>query len=439
MLYGISWRMNLGERLIDFFREGGVIGLDPARYLEEYRARVVAAQGDRQLTILVAEGDPARFLAALAIGFAAGARVVVASSRWRAHEWRQVDKKVLADIIFGNTPLASRSRQTSRKDLPTGPCLAIPTGGTSGQVRFAVHDEGTLGAAARGFHQWQQEAAVVCWSGLPFHHVSGLMPVVRAVLGNGRFAWTPGIGARREVVSGRINVISLVPTQLSRALDDPGAVGWLGKFSTILIGGAAIPAAIRRAARSAGLPLSPSYGMTETAAAVCALRPTDFLSGDDSSGSALPHGEVTAEGGGRHHPERLYIKSQSLFRGYWGDPVIQNPVWPSEDLGFLDAAGRVYVTGRIRPIINSGGEKIDPTEVERVLIESGLAKEAHVLGTPDSQWGECVTAIFVPGPLSDRSHIGKLLAPHKIPKRWLSVSRIPRNAQGKLDTSGLSL
>ena len=412
--------------------------MDPARHLEEYRARMRAFKGDRAPAMVIAENAPDRFLAALAVALAARARVVLASAQWRMHEWQEVREQVAADLIFGDSLLEARPVSADVKALSEGPCLAVPTGGTGGHVRFAVHNEATLGAAARGFHEWQHEESLCCWSGLPFYHVSGLMPVIRAALGKGKFVWSEKVGAVREALSGMVNVISLVPTQLARAVEEPGADRWLRQFSTILIGGASVSDELRQFSRSARLRLAPSYGMTETAAAVCAVRPDEFLCGDDSSGTALPHARVTLSDEESSEVARLRVESESLFLGYWGVPEIPQSPWPTDDRGFVDEGGRVYVIGRIRPSINTGGEKVDPAEVERALVESGIAKEALIIGIPDPEWGECVTAVYIPGRLKECEQLKTILTSHKIPKRWIAVSRLPLNAQGKLDTAELS-
>ena len=430
--------MNLGERLIEFFSTGGVVGLDPARHLEEYRVRLRAFKAGEAATVVIAEKAPDRFLAALAVAWVTRARVVLASAQWRTREWREVREQVAADIIFGDSHLNVRPVRGQAEPLREGPRLAVPTGGTGGHVRFAVHDDATLGAAARAFHEWQHEESLCCWSGLPFHHVSGLMPVVRAALGNGKFVWSGGAGVLPEAFPGMLNVISLVPTQLARAMGKSGANDWLKKLSTILVGGASVSDELRRFSRSARLPLSPSYGTTETAAAVCAVRPEEFLSGDDSSGTALPHARVTLFQKDPPEAAGLLVESKSLFLGYWGAPDLPPSPWPTGDRGFVDENGRVYVTGRIRPSINTGGEKVDPTEVERALVESGIAKEALIIGIPDTEWGECVTAVYVPGSLEERAQLEMILASHKIPKHWIAVSRLPLNDEGKLDSAELS-
>ncbi len=429
--------MNLGERLIEFYRQGGVVGLDPLRYLQEFSECVKGDADCATPTILIAEKDPARFLAALAVSLAIGARVVLANPGWRSLEWKQVDELVAADIRFGDISFPAASRPSDHGPIPAGCCLAIPTGGTGGKIRFAVHDGRSLEAAARGFLQWTESETACCWSDLPFYHVSGLMPLLRAVVGAGRFFWPPALGSR-AVVANRINVISLVPTQLARAMRDPRMVDWLRDFSHILVGGAAVADDLRQSARAANLPLSPSYGMTETAAAVCAVKPEDFLAGDDSSGSFLPHARVYAENGNLNRPAPLFIECESLFLGYWGTRKTPDSPWPTNDLGFLDRRSRLYVTGRIRTLINSGGEKIDPAEVESALIQSRIAKTAHVIGVPDPDWGERVTAYYVPGTVLERDRLKQFLAPHKIPKNWVSVPSIPLNAHGKPDLSQLS-
>lgn len=329
--------------------------------------------------------------------------------------------------------------------------LCIPTGGSSGAMKLARHDEHTIGAAVAGFVAHFGVARVNAIGLLPPWHVSGLMAWARCVWTGGEYravSWKEvESGENRPVfLPGSGRFISLVPTQLARLLPDPAAVDWLRTFTRVLLGGGPAWPALLAQARAKDLPLILSYGMTETAAMVCAQTPADFASGDASSGQALPHTSLRVEPDGR-----LALAGPSLFRGYWpNDRSTENRFWQTDDLGELDAEGRLFVRGRADALIISGGEKINPAEVESMLRELDQAHFADVivLGLPHDRWGQEVVAFYpriegrealAPEELSAklRAH----LAPAKQPKRYIAVPAAawPRDARGKVNRAALAL
>jgi O-succinylbenzoic acid--CoA ligase len=240
-------------------------------------------------------------------------------------------------------------------------------------------------------------------------------------------------------------VLSLVPTQLAKLLDTPGGLEWLRSFRCIFMGGAAMWPELRARARAERLPLAPCYGMTETAAQITTVRPGDFLGGVDGVGEALPHAaiEIVDESEAVVAPGiegRVRVRAGSLFHGYYpnaGEAALA--VFDTNDRGVIDASGRLTVLGRIDAIINTGGEKVDPLEVEAALRGLGAADVA-VIGVADVQWGESVVALLVDCPHDDEAlHVllRRTLAVQKVPKRFVRVDSLPRSAAGKLDRRAL--
>jgi O-succinylbenzoic acid--CoA ligase len=200
-------------------------------------------------------------------------------------------------------------RKRKRKEMSAGGgggrgWLCLSTGGTSGRVRFARHDEVSLGAAARGFCGHFGLGRVNAVDVLPAHHVSGFMARVRCAVSGGvhlPWAWKRlEAGELPGLPSGAAGgwVLSLVPTQLQRLLG--GADGarrarvadWLRRFEVVFLGGGPVWPALADAAAGEGLRVSLSYGMTEAGAMVAALRPGEFAGGARSCGAALPHARV---------------------------------------------------------------------------------------------------------------------------------------------------
>jgi O-succinylbenzoic acid--CoA ligase len=317
--------------------------------------------------------------------------------------------------------------------------LCIPTGGSSGTIKFARHDERTLGAAARGFSEYFGFTRVNAVDVLPPWHVSGLMARVRSHLSGGtHVAWDwrrLDAGERPELGQGDW-VLSLVPTQLQRLLESLAAVDWLRRFRVIFLGGGPVWKELADAAATARLPISLSYGMTETAAMVAALTPEEFLAGQRSSGRALPHARIslTAEG-------LIRIEGESVFRGYF-PRASESRRFVTEDLGMIETGGFLRVLGRRDAVIISGGEKVQPAEVEAALRATGEFGDVAVIGAPDLAWGERVIACFPaetkrPDMERVRASVRETLAAYKRPKDYVAITEWPRNAQGKLNRAEL--
>ncbi|MDX2244536.1 MAG: AMP-binding protein, partial [Leptolyngbyaceae cyanobacterium bins.302] len=210
---------------------------------------------------------------------------------------------------------------------------------------------------------------------------------------------------------------------------------------TILLGGAPAWKDLLEAARKHQLPIAPTYGMTETASQIATLKPEEFLQGRSSCGRVLPHARVTIrdEAGNplaANQVGRVAIAAKSLMLGYFPHASMQ-PEFLTEDLGFLDEAGYLHIVGRRDCTIITGGENVFPAEVEAAIRASGLVKDVYVLGTPDPDWGQAVTAVYVSAQDATREKLKAAIASHlcryKHPKHWVAVEELPRNAQGKVN------
>jgi o-succinylbenzoate---CoA ligase len=266
------------------------------------------------------------------------------------------------------------------------------------------------------------------------------MAWMRCALTGGEFlpwSWEELEAGRRPEFATGDWFLSLVPTQLQRLLAQPEAADWLRRFRAVFLGGGPPwPELLERAAE-AGVPLALSYGLTETAAMVAALRPQEFIAGGRSSGAVMPHVrlEVTAEG-------TLRIAGESVFRGYFPEWRLEREV-VTEDLGFLDEHGHVHVTRRRDDVIITGGKKVRAAEVEAALQATGQFADVVVVGVPDLQWGQAVVACYpADGKTPDFARVAQTLAgqlaAHAWPKRFEAVTDWPRNAQGKLNRAALA-
>lgn len=316
--------------------------------------------------------------------------------------------------------------------------LGVRTGGSGGGVKFARHDEGTFSAAVRGFCAHFGLARVNAVDVLPAHHVSGLMARVRCAATGGEhraWEWKRLEAGEVPALSGGADwVISLVPTQLQRLLASERAVAWLRQFAIVFVGGGPTWPELTEAAARAKLRISLSYGMTETAAMVAALRPEEFLASARSCGPALPHARVTVAADGV-----VSVMGESVFRGYlpgWSDAR----EFVTGDLGRLDEHGHLHLSGRRDAVIITGGKKVQPADVEAALRASGEFSDVAVIGAPDGEWGEIVVACYAlpaNGRAPNLARATASLAPHQRPKRFVVVEPWPRNAQGKVNRAEL--
>jgi O-succinylbenzoic acid--CoA ligase len=357
--------------------------------------------------------------------------------------------------------------------------IHIATGGTSGRIRFIAHTESTLAAAARAqaaiFNKHPNPAPsststppqLDAVSPLPPWHVSGWMPVVRALATGGRLILCDGhfnapqplplLSSSALARPAPFCMISLVPAQLYRLLERPDGPSWLRHFDCVLMGGAPMPTELLTRAHRERLPLGLGYGMTETAAFVALLSPEDFLS-DAFDPAAPPRGRVLSHAriqilapNGVPLPDgqagRVAIAAESLAPAH-GEPP--SPARPprllTQDEGILQN-GYLRILGRLDRFIITGGEKVDPRRVEAVLQQSPTVRAALVVGEPDPEWGQRVVALIeghhtpsaaVPEPSALSAFARAKLAPYCVPKRWLIVPRLPFDEKGKLDHNTLS-
>ena len=371
---------------------------------------------------LISESDPQKFRAAFADAVAGDADVFLGDPNWGTAEKAQVEDLLQSKI------------ENPKSKIRQG-WLCIPTGGSGGRLQFARHDQNTVAAAVNGFTEYFSLKRVNAVGVLPLHHVSGFMAWMRCVLTGGEyrhFSWKAleagDLPALPDLVDGW--VLSLVPTQLDRLLRNKAGVAWLARFRFVFLGGAPAWGDLLDRAAAAGIRLSPSYGMTETAAMVTALRPEDFLAGERSSGCVLPHLKVVTM-----PDDTIRVMGRSVYRGYY-------PAWheaetfETSDMGRIDERGGLVVLGRKDGVIISGGEKIQPAEVEAVLRgKAGLA-EVVVVGLPHAEWGQMVVAAYpaaIPADLAALQQLAAQLAPAKRPKHFLALESWPLTSAGKVN------
>jgi O-succinylbenzoic acid--CoA ligase len=334
---------------------------------------------------------------------------------------------------------------------PEHPAVLLPTSGTSGVPRLVVLSHRALIAAARASaaHLGVEDDRWLL--PLPLAHVGGLSIVVRCLVArrttvlfdpNGPLLdRLPALAA--ELTRHQITLLSLVPTVLDRLLE-PG-LGFRSPPSlrALLLGGAACSRRLLERAHAAGLPVLPSYGMTETCAQA-ATRPyaarfqaPSPVSELVSSGISLPGMQLRIREG------LIEVRGPQLFSGYAGEasPFTAHGWFPTRDRGVFTPEGEIVVTGRSDDVIVTGGENVDPLEVEAALVMIDGVRGACVFGAPDEIFGEVVTALLVidddvrtPRTLTAlKEALRERLAAFKLPRRLAIVPDLPLLPSGKID------
>ena len=260
---------------------------------------------------------------------------------------------------------------------------------------------------------------------LPLFHVGGLSILTRSVLAGSAAIVHERFDAdavAESLESGEATVVSLVGTMLRR-LEERGLSGAPG-LRAALVGGGPVPRDLLDWGRSIGLPLLLTYGMTETCSQIATAVPGDH----GGLVKPLPGVELkVAPGDGEILIRGPMVSRRALAADGW---------LHSGDRGSLDADGYLWVDGRIKDTIVTGGENVAAAEVEEALVAHPAVSDAAVVGRPDPEGGEAVTAfVVVSGEPSDESivaHCRERLAGYKLPRAIVRVEELPRTASGKL-------
>jgi len=307
--------------------------------------------------------------------------------------------------------------------------VVIATSGSTGEPKAVELSAAALTASAaaslRRIGAGPGERWLCC---LPTFHIAGIGVLVRSLIAGLEPVIVSAVSPEVLAESGCSHV-SLVPTQLRRLLDAGASPG---PVTSVLLGGAPAGDGLLAEARNSGWRIVTTYGMSET----CGGCVYDGVPLDDVAVRLGPAGEIQ-------------ISGPVLFSGYLGQPTLTASAlregwFHSTDLGWWRPDGGLGVRGRADDVIITGGEKVVPGDVEAALGTCDGVADVVVLGVPDPEWGEAVTAFVVAADPAEpldvagmRSRVRDAVSVYAAPKRVVVVPEFPLLPSGKPDKAAL--
>jgi long-chain acyl-CoA synthetase len=335
---------------------------------------------------------------------------------------------------------------------PDDTACILYTGGTTGLPKGVILTHENINTAILNVVRMERSAETdraLCF--LPFNHVFGQMHILNAtILSGGGLVLLPEFNMDRvfsAIKQHAVTKLYAVPTIYVRFLQVQGLKEKLCKVRYCFSAAASMASEMVNQWREiTSLNIHEAYGMTETASMVTfnhydhhVVGSVGVPAGDtevkivDASGKRLPPGQ---EG-------EICIRGRNVMKGYLNNPeatdgTIRDGWLHSGDVGYLDEHQYLHIVDRIKDMIITGGENVYPKEVEEVLYKRPEIMECAVIGLPDAEYGERVTACVVlkPGssmdPVELKRYCKSCLSPYKAPKAFIPLPQLPTNPSGKI-------
>lgn len=338
-----------------------------------------------------------------------------------------------------------RDRKDTAAILYTGGTTGIPKGVmlTHENIKSSVHN-------VCHFERSSQEDCALCF--LPLNHIFAQIHIMNSMIyTGGSVVIQPSfdLGKVMDVIKRyRITKFYGVPTIYYRLLHIDGLKEKLGAVNYCFSAAASLPAEIVREWKSqTGLNIHESYGMTETATMVTYNHYIRHVVGSIGTPVNIveaqirnPHGNVL----GPREEGEICIRGPNVMKGYLNNPEETRAVFwgdwlRSGDIGVFDEDGYLYIIDRIKDMIITGGENVYPREIEEILYKRPEVGECSVIGLPDKEYGERVTACIVLkqkgqqlDPIELKSFLKNHLTSFKVPKDFITVDELPKGSTGKI-------
>jgi long-chain acyl-CoA synthetase len=344
----------------------------------------------------------------------------------------------------GSFQAVDRDRMDTAAVLYTGGTTGIPKG------VMISHEAISFSSHSIAYYERSTENDVgICF--LPFNHVFGQMHIMNStILSGGCLELLPVFDMEQVLKlmeTGRVTKFFAVPTVYVRFLSIDNLKNRIGRLRYSFSAAASMAVEIvKQWKERTGLTIAESYGMTE---AMPLTYNHYYRHVVGSVGQAVHGVEVQIRDGAGNLVEQgkegeICVRGRNVMKGYLNDPEgTRAAFWEggwlrTGDIGQFDADGYLTIVDRLKDLIITGGENVYPREVEERLYACPEVSECAVVGLPDKEWGERVTAFIVPKagclvvPEELKSFLKARLSPFKVPKQYLAVSELPKNPAGKI-------
>jgi len=334
------------------------------------------------------------------------------------------------------------------------PCLILFTSGTTSGAKAAVHSSRTLLAETRQLADaWGLSWEDVAYMAAPLQHITGVLNAMTIPLLVGASAvlaerWEPDV-AVADIMRHRVTYSAGATVFLEELTDAARAARVHLPLRMFACGGAAVPRAVMERSEDQGIPAARVYGMTELPTVTVMNRAYPFDLRAETDGAIAPGVQVRVVGADGEpvaagSAGELLVRGPEQMLGYLdaeaNRAALDDAGWFSTgDVGVVDGAGFVTITGRLKDVINRGGEKFSARDIEDLLVTHPAVRHAAVVPGPDARFGEVPVAFVVvdhPGQASADDLARHLhatgLARQKTPVAWHFVDSLPMTPSGKV-------
>lgn len=319
------------------------------------------------------------------------------------------------------------------------------------QVLFAA------ASSSKNFKPSDNKYWLLC---LPLNHVGGINVIYRSLLYHSAIYLMPSFDEEkiRDLLHHKesFEVASMVPTMLVKLMEDSFFRVHFN-FKAILLGGGPITMDLINRCLTRGLPIVCSYGMTETCAQIAAnpmLQPSGMYIPKKSVGTIFEPNEIEIRNENNesvlyNESGHIWLRGPQIFDGYLDDSINENffdeDGWfYTGDYGHINRKGQLFIENRRTDLIITGGENVNPVEVEEVLNSFSSIKESAVVGIPDKKWGQKITAFLVLNNNKEKLNkqeiengLKRSLRGFKIPKEFVIINKLPKTSTHKIKRSEL--
>ncbi|MEM8628926.1 MAG: AMP-binding protein [Chlamydiota bacterium] len=345
---------------------------------------------------------------------------------------KQLDKLPVSHIVTegslkNSTSIRERFLRIERDAPPPSgellkqnPLTLLLTSGTTSAPKLAAHSsDNHLYSALASQTEIPLEPGDTWLLSMPLYHVAGIGIIFRALLQGAALCLPSAIDALKSVTH-----CSFVATTLRRFLQAP----YTENLKCGFVGGGPIPPSLEIACKERSLPMLYTYGLTEMSSHVCSTRYLLREGGGVCFGKAHENARVQIEG------EELYVQGKTRFLGYYPKSLPPEVWFPTKDTAKIDEQGRIWIFGRKDRQFISGGENIQPAEIEKALESLPGVQSAKVLPRPDPEYGMRPIAVVRATDFNEeaiKKSLRKILSSYKIPDQIFLENGSISSLQGK--------